>query len=80
MGLQRARSITRNLRTLMFQLFYLLSGRVKLHLHGVSAAPTVEFGTGDLVTVPKGTTCSWEVIEPVKKHFHFDPELSIPDR
>jgi hypothetical protein len=27
------------------------------------------FGRGDLVTFPAGLSCTWEVLEPVEKHY-----------
>ncbi|MBI5325170.1 MAG: cupin domain-containing protein [Ignavibacteriae bacterium] len=37
-----------------------------------SDSEVVEFGKGDFVTFPKGLKCVWNVIEPVRKHYHFD--------
>ncbi len=31
----------------------------------------VEFGKGDFVTFPKGLSCTWDIKEPVKKHYNF---------
>lgn len=31
----------------------------------------VEFGKGDFVTFPKGLSCTWNIKEPVKKHYRF---------
>ncbi len=31
----------------------------------------VEFGKGDFVTFPKGLSCTWEVKQPVRKHYNF---------
>jgi uncharacterized cupin superfamily protein len=31
----------------------------------------VDFGKGDFVTFPKGLLCTWEVKEPVCKHYKF---------
>ena len=31
----------------------------------------VSFGKGDLVTFPKGLHCTWEVKQPVRKHYRF---------
>ena len=47
---------------------YLLEGRVIVETedHG-----RVEFGKGDFVTFPKGLSCTWDVQEPVKKHYNF---------
>ncbi|OIQ82084.1 cupin domain protein [mine drainage metagenome] len=32
----------------------------------------VAFGKGDLVTFPVGMKCSWEVRQPLFKHYHLD--------
>lgn len=32
----------------------------------------VIFGKGDLVTFPAGMKCSWEVRQPLYKHYHLD--------
>lgn len=32
----------------------------------------VTFGKGDLVTFPAGMTCTWEVRQPLHKHYHLD--------
>jgi len=31
----------------------------------------VEVGKGDLVTFPTGLSCTWEVKQPVRKHYRF---------
>lgn len=31
----------------------------------------VEMGAGDLVTFPKGMSCTWEIHKPVEKHYDF---------
>lgn len=31
----------------------------------------VEFGKGNFVTFPKGLSCTWDIKEPVKKHYNF---------
>jgi len=31
----------------------------------------VEMGKGDLVTFPKGMSCTWEIRQDVKKHYNF---------
>jgi len=31
----------------------------------------VRFGKGDLVTFPAGMSCTWNVLQPVKKHYRF---------
>ena len=30
-----------------------------------------EFGRGDLVTFPKGMSCTWEILEDVEKYYNF---------
>mgnify|MGYP006292824023 FL=1 len=46
---------------------YLLEGEVTVR----SDEETVSFQKGDLVTFPKGLSCTWEVKKPVKKHYRF---------
>ena len=48
--------------------FYVLTGKARVEPEG---AEPVEFGAGDLVTIPKGIKCVWEIITPIKKHFKF---------
>jgi uncharacterized cupin superfamily protein len=31
----------------------------------------VRVGKGDLVTFPHGLSCTWKVLKPVRKHYHF---------
>jgi len=31
----------------------------------------VTFGKGDLVTFPRGLSCTWDIRNPVKKHYNF---------
>lgn len=31
----------------------------------------VKFGKGDLVTFPAGMSCTWEVRQPLRKHYQF---------
>jgi len=31
----------------------------------------VSFGKGDFVIFPKGLSCTWDIKEPVKKHYNF---------
>jgi len=33
---------------------------------------TVEVGKGDLVTFPRGLSCTWKVRGAVRKHYRFD--------
>ncbi|XP_030451797.1 uncharacterized protein LOC115673690 [Syzygium oleosum] len=61
---------------------YLLKGRVKAYSKGLSAsAPAlsedfVEFAAGDLVTIPKGISCTWDVSVAVDKYYKFEPSSS----
>ena len=45
----------------------LLEGEVEVK----SDFETVKFGGGDFVVFPKGLTCKWKVIRPVRKHYSF---------
>lgn len=47
---------------------YFLKGRVTVT---PKAGKPVSFGKGDFVTFPKGLSCTWEVHEPVRKHYNF---------
>jgi len=47
---------------------YLLEGRVTVTPNG---GEPVEFGEGDLVNFPAGLSCTWEIHEPVRKHYMF---------
>ena len=47
---------------------YLLEGRVIVE---TEEGEKVEFGRGDFVTFPRGLSCTWDVKEPVKKHYNF---------
>ncbi|XP_015870040.1 uncharacterized protein LOC107407293 [Ziziphus jujuba] len=49
---------------------YLVKGKVKVYPKGSSEL--VEFGAGDLVTIPKGLSCTWDVSVAVDKHYKFD--------
>lgn len=46
--------------------FLLIEGRVTISTPG---GERVTCGPGDLVTCPAGMDCTWEVIEPVRKHY-----------
>jgi len=46
---------------------YLLRKKVKVKTKDSEA----EFGKGDLVTFPKGSDCTWTVLEGVRKHYRF---------
>jgi len=47
---------------------YLLEGRVVVE---TDDGKKVEFGKGDFVTFPRGLSCTWDIKEPVKKHYNF---------
>lgn len=32
----------------------------------------VRMGVGDLVTFPAGMSCTWQVLQPVRKHYRFE--------
>lgn len=58
---------------------YLLRGRVKVYPK--NSSEVVEFGAGDLVIIPKGLSCTWDVSVAVDKHYKFDstsPSSSSP--
>lgn len=46
---------------------YLLEGEVTVETEDNS----VSFKKGDFVVFPKGLSCKWKVIKPVKKHYKF---------
>ena len=47
---------------------FLLEGKVTVESKD---GTKVEFGKGDFVTFPKGLSCTWDIQEPVKKHYNF---------
>lgn len=47
---------------------YILKGRFKVTPEG---GEVQAFGRGDLITFPAGMSCTWEIIEPVEKHYRF---------
>ena len=47
---------------------YLLEGSVVVTPEG---GDPVEFGAGDLVSFPKGMSCTWDISSAVRKHFRF---------
>ncbi|XP_010264800.1 PREDICTED: uncharacterized protein LOC104602717 [Nelumbo nucifera] len=53
---------------------YLLRGKVKSYTKGSSDC--VEFGAGDLVIIPKGLSCTWDVTVAVDKYYQFDSSSS----
>ncbi|XP_061368614.1 uncharacterized protein LOC133311571 [Gastrolobium bilobum] len=53
---------------------YLLKGKVKACPKG--SPEFVEFGAGDLVTIPKGLSCTWDVSVAVDKYYKFETPSS----
>jgi len=47
---------------------YILEGNVDVE---TKDGKTVKFGKGDFVTFPKGLSCTWNIKEPVRKHYNF---------
>ena len=47
---------------------YVLRGRFVVTPDG---GEPMEFGRGDLITFPKGLSCTWQILEPVEKHYDF---------
>ena len=47
---------------------YLLAGEVIVTPDG---GEPVQFGKGDLVTFPAGMSCTWKILQDVKKHYQF---------
>ncbi|XP_028216931.1 uncharacterized protein LOC114399036 [Glycine soja] len=52
--------------------YFLLKGRVKF-IPKDSTYDPIEFGAGDLVTIPKGLTCTWDISVAVDAHYKFQP-------
>jgi len=47
---------------------YFLEGKVTVETED---GKNVSFGKGDFVTFPKGLSCTWNIKEPVRKHYNF---------
>jgi uncharacterized protein len=47
---------------------YILRGRFKVTPEDGEAQT---FARGDLITFPEGLSCTWEILEPVEKHYRF---------
>ena len=47
---------------------YFLEGKVCV---SDSQGKSISFGKGDFVTFPKGLSCTWDIKEPVRKHYNF---------
>lgn len=50
---------------------YILAGRVRVEPAPGAGIASVEFGPGDLVVFPAGLSCTWKVVEAVRKHYRF---------
>lgn len=50
------------------EICYLLEGEVIVTPDGGEA---VQFGKGDLVTFPVGMSCTWNILQDVRKHYQF---------
>jgi len=48
---------------------YVLRGRFRVTPEG---GEVQQFGRGDLITFPGGLICTWEILEPVEKHYRLD--------
>ncbi|EOA17711.1 hypothetical protein CARUB_v10006083mg [Capsella rubella] len=58
------------------EICYILRGKVKVYPKQPSSSDAevewcVEFGAGDIVTFPKGLSCTWDVSHAVDKHYIF---------
>ena len=47
---------------------YVLEGEVEVT---TDDGQSVAFGAGDLVTFPRGTSCTWRVKKPFRKHYRY---------
>jgi hypothetical protein len=47
---------------------YFLKGEVEVTPEG---GTPVRMGAGDLVTFPRGMSCSWKIVKDVRKHYTF---------
>ena len=48
---------------------YILEGRVIVTPDGGEPVEIIE---GDMVTFPKGMSCTWDIKEDIKKHYNFE--------
>lgn len=48
--------------------FYVLEGYV---IVTPESGDPVEINVGDFVTCPEGMSCTWQVLEPIRKHYNF---------
>ena len=54
------------------EIAYILEGECVITPAG---GTPVSFGKGDLVTFPSGTKASWQVIQPLHKHYQLDGNI-----
>jgi len=47
---------------------YFLEGKVVVETQD---GKKVNFGKGDYVSFPKGLSCTWDIKQPVRKHYRF---------
>jgi len=47
---------------------YILEGQVTVTPDG---GEPVTVGAGDMVTFPRGMSCTWKVVRPIRKHYTF---------
>ena len=52
------------------EMCYILKGKVTVK---TKSGESVSFGPGDFVTFPSGLDCTWDIKEPVRKHYSFKP-------
>ncbi|MEW6444772.1 MAG: cupin domain-containing protein [Pseudomonadota bacterium] len=48
---------------------YIVEGRVIVTPDG---GEPLEIGVGDLASFPAGLSCTWDIREPLRKHYHID--------
>ncbi|CAK9328607.1 unnamed protein product [Citrullus colocynthis] len=57
---------------------YLVKGKVKVYPKGTDSSSSceeyTEFGAGDLVIIPKGLSCTWDVSVAVDKFYKFESQ------
>ncbi|KAE8646737.1 uncharacterized protein LOC101208389 [Cucumis sativus] len=62
---------------------YLVKGKVKAYPKGIDSSSSsssscceeyIEFGAGDLVIIPKGLSCTWDVSVAVDKFYKFESQ------
>lgn len=55
-----------------------MKGKVKAYPKGIDSSSSceeyTEFGAGDLVIIPKGLSCTWDVSVAVDKFYKFESQ------